>query len=92
MRSLYKICGRQALLPRSLPIPLSYDPTATPQCYGGFADVWKGQHNGQVVAAKALRVYQTSDLDRIRRVGFPSLVTSVNGLTASRTRGSAGRS
>jgi len=81
LRSLYKICGRQALLPKSLPIPLPYDPTETPQCYGGFADVWKGQHNGLVVAAKALRVYHANDLDRIKKVCCSGPVTSITALT-----------
>jgi len=59
------------MLPKSLAIPLCYDPMATPQCHGGFADVWKGQYNGREVAAKALRVYSTSDFGRIRKVGDP---------------------
>jgi len=71
------------VLPKSFPIPLPYDPTETPQCYGGFADVWKGRHNGLVVAAKALRVYTTSDLDRIRKVCFPDLDVFVTERVAS---------
>ena len=47
-------------------------------------------HNGQAVAAKAVRVYLTSDSDRIRKVGcFILLVFSK--LTASDTRDSARR-
>jgi len=71
---LYKICGRQALLPRSLGIPLCYDPTEAPLRCGGFADVWKGTHRGQEVAAKALRVRSTNDFERIRKVGCPRFV------------------
>ncbi|KAF9643686.1 kinase-like protein [Thelephora ganbajun] len=52
---LYRICGRQALLPKSLAIPLCYNTTEIPHYYGGFSDVWKGQYNGQEVAVKALR-------------------------------------
>jgi len=37
-------------------------------CHGGIADVWKGNYDGRVVAAKALRLYQTSDLERTREV------------------------
>ena len=40
-----------------------------PQYSGGFSDVWTGNYQGQRVAAKVLRVYLTSDLDEIRRVG-----------------------
>jgi hypothetical protein len=62
LRSIYRICGRQALLPRSLKIPLCYDPKETPLYHGGFADVWKCQYNGQEVVAKVLRVYLRDDL------------------------------
>ena len=66
--ALYRVCGRRALLPRSLQIPLCYDRLELPQYSGGFADVWMGDHQGRRVAAKALRVYLTSDLTEIRRV------------------------
>ena len=58
LQTVYKICGRQALLPRSLLIPLCYDPTSDALCHGGFADVWKGKYQGRDIAAKVLRVYQ----------------------------------
>jgi len=67
LRYLYKTCGRQALLPRQLSIPLCYDPNGIPFCSGGFADVWEGQHDGQEVAAKVLRVYPGSDLERVKK-------------------------
>jgi len=54
-------------------IPLCYDPMTTPRGHGGFADVWKGEYHGQDIAAKALRVYETSDFERIRKVGDPGL-------------------
>ena len=66
---LYYICEDQALLPRSLEIPLCYDPTKYPLCSGVFSDVWKGQCNGQEVAAKVLRLYPNLDLGFVRRVG-----------------------
>ena len=65
MRVLYRICGRQALLPRSLQIPFSYDRLGIPLYRGGYADVWKGEHQGCHVAIKVLRVYSTSDFDKI---------------------------
>jgi len=85
LHSLYRICGRRALLPKSLVIPLCYNPTDTPQCHGGFADVWKGRYHGREVAAKALRVSPTSDFERIRKVGYPRLVVFINKFTGSRT-------
>ena len=69
MRSLRSICGRQALLPRSLASPLCYDLTEDPLCHGGFADVWKGRHQGRDVAAKILRVYSKDGFGKAKRVG-----------------------
>jgi hypothetical protein len=69
LNTLCKICGRQALLPRSVQIPLCYDRSHTPLYRGGFADVWKGSYEGREVAVKVLVVYLTSDLDKITRVG-----------------------
>jgi len=39
--------------------------------------VWMGDYQGQRVAAKALRVYATSDLDKIRRVGSFYIILSI---------------
>lgn len=66
---MYSICGRQALVPRSLAFPLCYDPKEDPLYHGGFADVWKGQHLGRDVAVKVLRLYPKDDLTRTRNVG-----------------------
>jgi len=70
---LCKICGRHALLPSSLKIPLCYDRSGTPLYHGGYADVWKGEHNGCQIAVKVLRVYSTSDFEKITSVGPHSL-------------------
>jgi len=75
------VCGREALLPRQFQIPLSYDPMETPQCSGGFADMWRGEHEGQEVAAKVLRAYKTSDLEEIRKVRGAQFVVPTNKLT-----------
>ena len=84
LRPLYRICGRQALLPRSLAIPLCYDPTKPPQYCGGFTDVWKCEYRGRQVVAKVLRVYIRDDLRRIGRVGVLYL-WCVNKLTVPYT-------
>ena len=77
LNTLCKICGHQALLPRSVQIPLCYDRSGTPLYRGGFGDVWKGNYEGREVAVKVPRVYSTSPLDKITRVsdqcGNPSL-------------------
>ena len=68
LATLCKICERQALLPRSVKIPLCYDRTGTPLYRGGYADVWKGEHEGREVAVKILTVYVTSNLGKITQV------------------------
>jgi hypothetical protein len=85
LRTSYRTCGREALLPISLQIPLSYEPSETPFYRGGFADVWKGQHLGRDVAAKGLRVYEMDDFDRIRKVGSPMLFLFIHPLSPSCT-------
>ena len=84
MHFLYDICGRDALLPRSLAIPLCYDPTENPLDQGGFANIWKGQYDGKEVAAKVLRVYAANDVQKIRKVGYHQLVVCINELTKHR--------
>lgn len=68
MAILCKICGHQGLLPRSVQIPLCYDRTDAPLYHGGFAEVWKGEHQGHEVAVKVIKIYKTSDLVKIKRV------------------------
>ena len=67
---LCKICGRQALLPKSLRVPLCYNRSDNPLYRGGYADVWKGEHRGRHVAVKVLRVYSMGDSDKITSVRF----------------------
>ena len=66
--TLYRICGRQGLLPRSVQIPLCYNRMDPPMCHGGFAEVWKGEHQGREVAVKVLKISMASDLVKVTRV------------------------
>ena len=69
--ALCRVCGRQAVLPSTLQIPFCYDRLAHPLYRGGYADVWKGEHQGRSVAV--LRVYSTSDFGKITSVGSHDL-------------------
>ena len=69
LAALCKICSRHGLLPRSMQISLCYNRSDPPLYHGGFAEVRKGEHQGREVAVKVLKVYQTSDFDKITRVG-----------------------
>jgi len=71
------VCGVYRLLPRSLHIPLCYDRLGTPLYRGGYADVWKGEHQGRPVAVKVLRVYLMDDFNKILSVGYHNLSKSV---------------
>ncbi|KAF9646904.1 kinase-like protein [Thelephora ganbajun] len=66
LRYLYRICGRQALLPKSLAIPLCYDQKGDPVYHGGIADVWEGKYQGREVAAQVLRLWPGDDTEQIR--------------------------
>ena len=72
LSAVYKICGRQVLLPSSLQIPLCYDRSDDALYSGGYADVWMGEHQGCKVAVKVLRVYTTSNINKITSVGHSS--------------------
>jgi hypothetical protein len=67
----------------SLQVPLCYNRLGTPLYRGGYADVWKGEHQGRSVAVKVLRIYSTSDFDKITRVGPYSLPKSEHRLTGT---------
>ena len=69
LSTLCRVCGHYALLPRSVQISLRYNRTDAPRYHGGFAEVWKAEHEGRDVAVKVLKVYVTSDLVKVTRVG-----------------------
>jgi len=69
LRYLHRICGNKALLPRSLEIPLCYNPKGNPVWHNGLADIWKGQYKGQQVTAEVLKPGLRDDPRQIRRVG-----------------------
>jgi len=64
------MCGRHALLPTTLKIPVSCGQTGDALYRGGFADVWKGEHCGQEVAIKVIRIYSDSDLQKVIGVSY----------------------
>ena len=65
LKLLHKMCGRHALIPTPLKVPVSFERTGDAVFRGGFADVWKGEHHGRDVAVKVIRLYSDSDLQRV---------------------------
>ena len=78
LSALYRICGRQGLLPSSLQIPLCHDRSGRALYSGGYADVWMGEYQGRKVAVKVLRVYSASNLEKIIGVGRFSELAEVH--------------
>lgn len=62
---LREVCGSKALLPNSIQLPFCYDRSENPLYRGVHADVWKIEHQGHYVAVKELRVYSTSDFEKM---------------------------
>ncbi|KAF9780864.1 kinase-like domain-containing protein [Thelephora terrestris] len=67
LRSLYRVCARHSLLPRSLQIELGENLTGAARCHGAFGDVWKHEYQGQQVAVKVLKMYESDDLRLVTR-------------------------
>jgi hypothetical protein len=72
LKSLYRTCGRHALLPETLKIPIRYDRTSAALYRGGFADVWKGGFRGRDVAVKVVRTYSNINLQKVIGVSYQS--------------------
>ena len=79
LSALCRICGRLALLPRTLQVSVRYNRWSTPQYRGGYADVWKGECQGRPVAAKVIRIYSTSNFYKIRKVRYLYDILPSNG-------------
>lgn len=72
IKLLYRTCGTHGLVPKALEVQVTYDRTKDSLCWGGYGDVWKGEHHGRDVAVKVLRRYTKSVLQKIMKVGFRS--------------------
>jgi len=66
---LYKTCAHHAVFPGSLRIELCDNPDSVVLYHGGYGDVSKHEYQGRGVAVKRLRIDDTSDLQKIIRVG-----------------------
>ena len=69
VRILQRVCGSQTILPRSCILSDNISKEGDIAfASGGFADVWKGRHNGNRVCIKTFRPCTTVNLSRIKQV------------------------
>ena len=65
---LRKVSPSHGILPKSYyPEGVTLSDTI-PYASGGFADIWKGQQDGNHVCVKAFRTQTKANLDKIKRV------------------------
>lgn len=66
---LRKVCGSQIILPRSFILSDNITKEGdVPFARRGFADIWEGRYNGNIVCIKAPRVSTAEDLFKIKQV------------------------
>lgn len=70
VRILRRVCASQYILPSSCTLlyNISKEGDAPFHPSRGFANVWKGRHNGNFVRIKAFRMYAAEDLSRVKKV------------------------
>ena len=70
---LRKVSPSQGVLPKSyFPTGVTLSDTV-PYSPGGFADIWKGELDGNQVCVKAFRTQTAANRDNIKRVRVSSL-------------------
>jgi len=70
LKWLCRISGHHCLLPLTHKLTSPLRKENKPICSGGFAEVWKGTYCYRQVAVKVLKVYQTSDIEKIGKVRY----------------------
>src|ERR1700685_3690625 len=68
VKALLRLSRASGLYPKCLALK-SIEMEAHPVDHGSYGDVYKGVLHSQKIAVKALRVYQTSDLVKLLKVG-----------------------
>ena len=89
---LRKVSPTHGILPNSYFLPGVTLSDTTPYAAGGFADIWKGQRDGNQVCVKALQTHTPANLKKIKRVRSNSLFHREGGLSLVLIRGSTARS
>ena len=74
LRILRRVAPAYSVLPKSYSPPGVTLNGTIPHTSGGFADVWKGQLDGNQVCIKTFRTQAAAGMDKIRRVCASSLL------------------
>ncbi|KAF9648264.1 kinase-like protein [Thelephora ganbajun] len=75
VRILRRVCGSQTILPHSCVLSDNISKEGDIAfASGGFADVWRGRHNGNRVSIKAFRTYTAENLFKIKQRLFQEIV------------------
>ena len=90
-RILRKISPTHGILPNSYFLPGVTLSDNMPYAVGGFADIWKGQRDGNQVCVKALHTRTPANLEKTKRVRGNSLFHREGGLSLVPIRGSTAR-
>lgn len=89
---LRKVSPAHRVLPKSyFPLGVTSGDTI-PYASGGFADIWKGQKDGNRVCLKAFRTQAAENLDKIKRVCGGPIFRRESGLGLTPIRDSTVRS
>jgi len=69
IRILRKVCGAQAILPRSCVLSDNISKEGDIAFASGVStDAWRGRHGGNRVCVKAFRAYTADNLSKIKQV------------------------
>jgi len=91
-RVLRKVSPAHGILPKSyFPTGVTLNDTI-PYASGGFADIWKGLQDGNLVCIKAFRTQTATNLDKIKRVCDSSVLRREGELNQIPISGSTVRS
>ena len=81
--TLRRLAGKRARLPNSMVIKdkIDFSAPSQPHTSGGFADIKQGQYKGFTVAVKKLRVAETDNFVKIRKVSGSEIFVVGNNST-----------
>ena len=68
MRTLQRMCSSNNVLPKALVLTNGLSAKSSPETSGGFADIYQGYYQEELVALKSIRVFGKDDLKALYKV------------------------